>query len=145
MFAWWGRMVYRYRFIVIGVMVALCLGAGVFGASLGKHVTQSGFYDDGSESVKASVLADEVYGRDRSSHIIAVFTAPEGKTVDDPEWSKKIVAELDKNVADHPDQMLPWAGYLKAPTPRPSASSPPRTRPERSPRCPSRVTTTTKS
>ena len=115
MFAWWGRMVYRYRFIVIGVMVALCLGAGVFGASLGKHVTQSGFYDDGSESVKASVLADEVYGRDRSSHIIAVFTAPEGKTVDDPEWSKKIVAELDKNVADHPDQMLPWAGYLKAP------------------------------
>ncbi|MCW2589232.1 MAG: mmpL3, partial [Mycobacterium sp.] len=89
MFAWWGRMVYRYRFIVIGVMVAVCLGGGVFGASLGKHVTQSGFYDDGSESVKASVLADEVYGRDRSSHIIAVFTAPEGKTVDDPEWSKK--------------------------------------------------------
>jgi RND superfamily putative drug exporter len=108
-------MVYRYRFIVIGVMVSLCLGAGVFGASLGKHVTQSGFYDDGSESVKASVLADEVYGRDRSSHIVAVFTAPEGKTVDDPAWSKKIVGELDKNVADHPDQMLPWAGYLKAP------------------------------
>jgi RND superfamily putative drug exporter len=108
-------MVYQYRFIVIGVMVALCLGGGVFGASLGKHVTQSGFYDDGSESVKASVLADEVYGRDRSSHIVAVFTAPEGKTVDDPVWSKKIVAELDKNVADHPDQMLPWAGYLKAP------------------------------
>jgi len=114
-FAWWGRTVYRYRYIVIGVMVALCLGAGVFGISLGKHVTQSGFYDDNSESVKASVLADAVYGRDRSSHIVAVFTAPEGKTVDDPEWSKKIVGELDKNVADHPDQMLPWAGYLKAP------------------------------
>ena len=89
--------------------------AGVFSVDLGKHVTQSGFFDDGSESVRASVLADEVYGRDRSSHIIAVFTAPEGKTVDDPEWSKKIVGELDKNVADHPDQMLPWAGYLKAP------------------------------
>ena len=115
MFAWWGRTVYRFRFIVIGVMVALCLGGGIFGLSLGKHVTQSGFYDDGSESVKASVLADEVYGRDRSSHIVAVFTAPEGKTVDDPAWSKKIVGELDKNVADHPDQMLPWAGYLKAP------------------------------
>jgi uncharacterized membrane protein YdfJ with MMPL/SSD domain len=114
-FAWWGRTVYRYRFIVIAVMVTLCLGGGIFGASLGKHVTQSGFYDDGSESVKASVLADEVYGRDRSSHIVAVFTAPEGKTVDDPEWSKKIVGELDKAVADHPDQMLPWAGYLKAP------------------------------
>jgi len=53
-FAWWGRTVYRYRFIVIGVMVALCLGAGIFGISLGKHVTQSGFFDDSSQSVKAS-------------------------------------------------------------------------------------------
>ncbi|MBV8930666.1 MAG: hypothetical protein JO152_16210, partial [Mycobacteriaceae bacterium] len=47
MFAWWGRTVYRYRFIVVAVMVALCLGGGLFGLSLGKHVTQSGFYDDG--------------------------------------------------------------------------------------------------
>ena len=76
MFAWWGRTVYRYRFIVIGVTVALCLGGGVFGISLGKHVTQSGFYDDGSQSVKASVLGDNVYGRDRTSHIVATFTAP---------------------------------------------------------------------
>ena len=84
MFAWWGRTVYRFRYIVIGVMVALCLGGGVYGMSLGKHVTQSGFYDDGSESVQASVLADEVYGRDRTSHVVAIFTAPDGKTVDDP-------------------------------------------------------------
>ncbi|MGH3582199.1 MAG: hypothetical protein ACRDUB_11485, partial [Mycobacterium sp.] len=62
MFAWWGRTVYRFRYIVIGVMVALCLGGGVFGASLGQHVTQSGFYNEGSESVRASLLSDEVYG-----------------------------------------------------------------------------------
>ena len=59
MFAWWGRTVYRFRYIVIGVMVALCLCGGIFGISLGKHVTQSGFYDDGSQSVKASVLGDD--------------------------------------------------------------------------------------
>ena len=76
MFAWWGRTVYRYRFVVIAVTVALCLGGGIFGMSLGKHVTQSGFYDDGSESARASVLADQVYGRDRTSHIVAIFTAP---------------------------------------------------------------------
>ena len=29
MFAWWGRTVYRYRYIVIAVMVALCLAGGV--------------------------------------------------------------------------------------------------------------------
>ena len=114
MFAWWGRTVYRYRFMVIGVMVGLCLVGGFFGMSLGKHVTQSGFYDDGSQSVKASVLADQVYGRDRRGHIVAIFDAPQGKTVDDPEWSKKVADELNAFKADHPDQVLDWAGYLRA-------------------------------
>lgn len=115
MFAWWGRTVYRYRYIVIGVMVALCLGGGIFGLSLGKHVTQSGFYDDGSQSVQASVLGDKVYGRDRSGHIVAIFHAPDGKTVNDPAWSKKVVAELNKFQHDHPTEVLGWAGYLRAP------------------------------
>jgi trehalose monomycolate/heme transporter len=114
-FAWWGRMVYRYRFIVIGVMVALCLGGGIFGMSLGKHVTQSGFYDDGSQSAKASVLADEVLGRDRTGHIVAILDAPDGKKVDDPQWSKDRVDELNKFQSDHSDQVLGWAGWLRAP------------------------------
>ena len=89
MFAWWGRTVYRYRYIVIGVMVALCLGGGVYGISLGNHVTQSGFYDEGSESVHASLAADEAYGRDTSGHVVAIYTAPEGKTVDDPDFKQE--------------------------------------------------------
>ncbi|MFV0495676.1 MMPL family transporter, partial [Mycobacterium sp.] len=115
MFAWWGRTVYRYRYVVIAVTVALSLGSGVFGLSLGDHVTQSGFYDDGSQSVKASILGDEVYGRDRTGHIVAIFQAPDGKTVDDPAWSKKVTGELNQLVADYPDQILGWAGYLRAP------------------------------
>jgi trehalose monomycolate/heme transporter len=114
-FAWWGRTVYRYRYIVIGVMVALCLGGGIFGMDLGKHVTQSGFYDDGSQSVKASVLGDNVYGRDRSGHIVAIFKAPDGKTVNDPAWAKKITDELNQFQQDHPNQVMGWAGYLRAP------------------------------
>jgi RND superfamily putative drug exporter len=107
--------VYRYRFIVIGVMVALCLGAGIFGISLGKHVTQSGFYDDGSQSVKASVLGDDTYGRDRTSHIVATFAAPQGKTVDDAAWAKQIENSLDSFQKDHPNQVLGWVSYLRAP------------------------------
>jgi trehalose monomycolate/heme transporter len=113
-FAWWGRTVYRYRFIVIGVMVALSLLGGIFGISLGKHVTQSGFYDDGSQSVKASVLGDNTYGRDRTSHIVATLTAP--KSVNDPAWQKKVVDELNAFKKDHPDQVVGWAGWLAAPT-----------------------------
>ena len=115
MFAWWGRTVYRFRYIVIGIMVALCLGGGVYGISLGEHVTQSGFYDDGSQSVAASIAADKAYGRDRTSHVVAILTPPDGKKVDDPDWMKKTTAELDKLVADHPDQIEAWVGWLKAP------------------------------
>jgi RND superfamily putative drug exporter len=107
--------VYRYRLIVIGIMVTLCLGGGIFGLSLGSHVTQSGFYSEGSQSVKASVLGDQVYGRDRTSHIVAIFPAPKEKTVDDPAWSKQIQDQLNKFKGDHPDQVLGWVGYLAAP------------------------------
>src|ERR1700758_2249575 len=103
-------------------MVALCLGGGVFGLSLGKHVTQSGFDDDGSQSVKASVTGDKVYGRDRTGHIVATFTAPDGKTVDDPAWRQQMVDELNKFTGDHPDQVLGWAGYLRVANP---ADAPP--------------------
>jgi len=114
-FAWWGRTVYRYRYIVIGVMVALCLGGGIYGISLGNHVTQSGFYDEGSQSVHASVIGDEVYGRDRTSHVVAILTPPDGKKVDNPQWQKDVTGELDKFVEDHPDQVVGWVGWLKAP------------------------------
>ena len=115
MFAWWGRMVYRYRYAVIGVMVALCVGGGVFGISLGSHVTQSGFYDEGSQSVAASIAADKAYGRDRTSHVVAILTPPDGKKVDDPAWMKKTTDELNQLVADHEDQMVGWVGWLRAP------------------------------
>jgi RND superfamily putative drug exporter len=107
--------VYRFRYIVIGVMVALCLGGGVYGMSLGSHVTQSGFYDEGSQSVAASLAADNAYGRDRTSHVVAILTPPDGEKVDNPDWMKKTTGELDKLVADHPDQIEAWVGWLKAP------------------------------
>jgi trehalose monomycolate/heme transporter len=107
--------VYRYRFVVVGVMVALCLGGGVFGASLGAHVTQSGFYDDGSQSAMASRLGDQVYGRDRTGHIVAVYTAPDGKTVDDPDFGKKILNNLARVQRDHPNEILRSVGYFTRP------------------------------
>jgi RND superfamily putative drug exporter len=96
-------------------MVALCLGLGVFGISLGSHVTQSGFYDNGSDSVHASVTADTAYGRDTSGHIIAIYTAPDGKTVDDPAFKQKIIDNLAQVERDHPNQILRSIGYFKSP------------------------------
>lgn len=115
MFAWWGRTVYRYRYIVIGLMVAMCVGGGIYGMDLGKYVTQSGFYDEGSQSVRASLLADGAYGRDRTSHVVAILTPPGDTKVDDPQWSKRTVEELDAFVSKHDDKVAGWAGWLRAP------------------------------
>lgn len=115
MFAWWGRTVYQFRYVVIGVMVALCLGGGLYGASLGQHVTQSGFYDETSESVRASLLGDEVYGRDRTSHVVAILTPPDGEKVDNPQWMEKVTGELNDLVSDNEDRIVSWVGWLRAP------------------------------
>src|SRR3954454_2667269 len=96
-------------------MVALCLGSGIYGSSLGEHVTQSGFFDDNSESAKASRLGDEAYGRDTSGHIVAIYSAPDGKTVDDPDFKKKILDNLAQVEKDRPDQILRSVGYFKSP------------------------------
>jgi trehalose monomycolate/heme transporter len=96
-------------------MVALCLGGGAFGLTLGSHLTQSGFYDGDSESARASRLGDEAYGRDTSGHIVAIYSAPDGKTVDDPEFKKKILDNLAQVERDHPDQILRSVGYFKSP------------------------------
>ncbi|MUL67443.1 hypothetical protein BOO86_23415 [Mycobacterium sp. CBMA 234] len=107
---------YRFRYIVIGVLVAMCLGGAVYGSSLGEHVTQSGFYNEGSESVSASVLGDEVYGRDRTSLVVAILTPPDDKKITDPAWQKKVSGELDTFVSDHKDKVVAWVGWLKAPS-----------------------------
>ena len=96
-------------------MVALCLGGGAYGLTLGSHLTQSGFYDDNSESAQASRLADQAYGRDTSGHIVAIYTAPDGKTVDDPAFKKKILDNLAQVERDHPNQILRSIGYFKSP------------------------------
>lgn len=115
MFAWWGRMVYRYRFIVIGAFVVVCLGSGLFGMDLGKHVTQGGFYNDDSDSVRASVMADDALGRDRTSHVVAIIAAPEGKTVDDPAFIKNVHDHFQKVADENPDEVFGWAGWVRAP------------------------------
>ena len=106
MFAFWGRLVYRLRFTVLGVMVLGLLGLGAYGIGLEKHVSQGGLEDPGSDSVAAAKLLDATFGRDHSADVIALYTAPEGKTVDDPDFTKKVTDNLFNLQKEHPDQIL---------------------------------------
>ncbi|MFC4374038.1 MMPL family transporter [Nocardia halotolerans] len=105
MFTRWGDLVYRFRFAVIAVVGAAMLALGAYGTGLGDRLTQSGWFDPGSESVQGAEIADEAFGRDHMADVIVMYNAPEGKTIDDPEFQQKIVDNLSTAVAEHPDHI----------------------------------------
>ncbi|WP_342802282.1 MMPL family transporter, partial [Nocardia sp. No.11] len=105
MFTRWGDLVYRFRFAVIGVVGAAMLALGAYGTGLGDRLTQSGWFDPGSESVQGAQIADGAFGRDHMADVIVMYNAPEGKTIDDPDFQKKVVDNLTSLVAEYPDQI----------------------------------------
>ncbi|WP_137723883.1 MMPL family transporter [Prescottella subtropica] len=129
MFARWGDLVYRARFTVIAVMVAGLLALGAYGSGLADHLSQSGWDDPGSESVAAAKLADGTFGRDTGGDVVAMYTAPEGTTVDDPAFGAKVSDSLQQVLRDHPDEIAKVNGsYFSIPnTPRlPALATPDR-------------------
>ncbi|WP_280228024.1 MMPL family transporter [Nocardia farcinica] len=105
MFTRWGELVYRFRFAVIGIVAAALLALGGYGFGLENHLSSSGWDDPTSESAQAARIADEAFGRDHTSDVIVLYTAPEGKTIDDPEFRDKIVDSLNRLPREHPDEI----------------------------------------
>lgn len=105
MFTRWGDLVYRLRFAVFGVVVAALLGLGGYGLGLEEHLSSSGWDDPTSESAEAAQIADSAYGRDHTSDVIVLYTAPEDTTIHDPEFRDKIVDNLNSLPREHPDQI----------------------------------------
>ncbi|WP_245663269.1 MMPL family transporter [Nocardia inohanensis] len=89
-------MIHRYRFVVFALFALAVLGSGFYGRDLGDHLTQEGWFDESSESVAASKLADSTFGRDTDSDLIVIYTAPAGQTVDAPAVRAAVGAELDR-------------------------------------------------
>ncbi|WP_375003382.1 MMPL family transporter [Gordonia sp. PS3] len=103
MFGSIGSFVYRMRYTVIAVLVALMGGLGLYGINLPQYLSQSGWFDPGSESAQGSVIADTALGRDHKSDVILLITPPAGTKVDDPAFSAKTENIVDDLVKEHPD------------------------------------------
>ncbi|MEV6096849.1 MMPL family transporter [Nocardia sp. NPDC051981] len=113
---WWGRLIHRFRFVVFAVFGLVVLVSGCYGRDLGDHLTQEGWFDESSQSVAASKLADATFGRDTDADLIAIYTAPPGLTVDDEPVRSAVAAELTRLRTEHPDRILKidsyWDGAL---------------------------------
>ncbi|WP_327139612.1 MMPL family transporter [Nocardia sp. NBC_01327] len=112
----WGRVVHRNRYLIFGLFGLVVLASGFYGRDLGKHLTQEGWFDESSQSVAASELADSTFGRDTDSDLIVLYTAPPGGTVDDEPVRTAVTAELNRLRSSHSGQILKidsyWDGAL---------------------------------
>ncbi|WP_280449192.1 MMPL family transporter [Nocardia brasiliensis] len=103
MFTRWGDLVYKLRFGVVGVVAAALLALGGYGLGLGSHLSSSGWDDPTSESSQGAKIADAAFGRDHTSDVIVLYTAPEGKTIDDPEFKAKVLDSLNSLPKKYPE------------------------------------------
>ena len=123
MFTRWGDVVYRFRFGVLGVVVAALLALGGYGLGLHDELSSGGMDDPGSESALAGRLADSAFGRNHDLDVVVLYTAPPGRTVDDPEFSRKIVDNLNSLARAYPGVIAGVNGaYWQTETGRASGS-----------------------
>ncbi|MGW4766863.1 MMPL family transporter [Nocardia sp. NPDC004278] len=111
----WGRFIHRRRYLMLGIAIVAVLFSGWYGRDLSGRLTQEGWFDESSESVAASKLADATFGRDTDSDIILLYTAPEGMTVDDPTVRNAVTTALKQLLARHPDRVLKVDSYWDSP------------------------------
>lgn len=111
----WGRFIHRHRYLVLGIAIVAVLLSGWYGRDLSGRLTQEGWFDESSESVAASKLADATFGRDTDSDIILLYTAPEGMTVDDPTVRNAVTTALKQLLTRHPDRILKVDSYWDSP------------------------------
>ena len=82
MFTRIGTFVYRFRYAVIATMVVPLAALGGFGLNLGKHLSQSGFFDDSAQSSRAALLLGQTYGRNHTGDVIVLRVYGPGQSRD---------------------------------------------------------------
>lgn len=93
MFTSWGSSVHRRRWVVLVMVAALALLSGGWGLGVFDRLAQGGFEDPSSEAVRAAGIAEASLGR-QSADLVVIYSAPPGRTVDDPQLAAAVTADL---------------------------------------------------
>nr|WP_297614308.1 MMPL family transporter [Nocardia sp.] len=90
---------------MLGTFIAGLLALGAYGSGLGDHLSSGGLDDPGSESTHAAQLGGGAFPPNHDVDVVVIYTAPPGKTVDDPEFSRKVVDSLNSLPREYPGQI----------------------------------------
>ncbi|MFJ4658661.1 MMPL family transporter [Nocardia sp. NPDC088792] len=116
MFTRWGDLVFKLRYAVLGIVVAALLSLGAFGLGLNDHLSSSGWFAPNSQSSQASVILDNVYGRDHNSDVLLYYTAPDGETIDSPDVAQAVTNQLNNLPKQYPEITKINGAYWKTDT-----------------------------
>lgn len=82
MFAAWGALVYRRRWLVVALVLVATVAGGAWGSGVFAQLDQGGYTDPASQSQRAGDLADRTFGK-QAGDVVVLYTAPPGHTVDE--------------------------------------------------------------
>ncbi|MFD4675651.1 MMPL family transporter [Lentzea sp. NPDC058450] len=115
MFAKWGTLAYKRRWVVMVATLALTVMGGVWGLGVFERLNEGGFGDPTSESIRANKLVEDTFGR-QGGDIVVIYTAPTGSTIDSPDVREK----AEKALAGLPtDKVKTVVSYWSLPQPNP--------------------------
>lgn len=97
----WASLVVTRKWWVLILAVLAVTVSGVWGTGVFSKLSQGGFVDPGSESAEVARIVEENLGP-QTPDIIAIYTPPEGKTLEDigPEVTANLT-EFQKDVPTH--------------------------------------------
>ncbi len=107
MFAKWGSLAYRRRWVVLIATVALAVVGGIWGLGVFDRLSQGGYEAPTSEAARANEVAQDAFGR-QGGDVLAVYDTA------DPAQLQRIAGELSD---------LPADAVLKVQPPFPSPES----------------------
>ncbi|GAA4865289.1 MMPL family transporter [Saccharopolyspora cebuensis] len=113
MFASWGSFAFRHRRVVLIAILLAVIGGGTWGLGVFDRMSQGGYEAPGSEAVAAADLAEQAQGT--SGDLVVVYQAPDGRTIDEPQYAQ----DINRVLGDlPPDAVSGVTSYWQLPAPQ---------------------------
>ncbi|SDN25284.1 MMPL family transporter [Allokutzneria albata] len=114
MFAAWGSLVHRQRWLVVATVLLIALLGGAWGSGVFDRLSQGGYDDPTSEAVQATKAVESTLGKP-GGDFVAIYTVPQGSTVDDPNLGQRINSRLSTLPKDKVSKVV---SYWQLPNPQ---------------------------
>ncbi|MVU80507.1 MMPL family transporter [Nocardia sp. ET3-3] len=102
-FALWGNLVTRHRFVVLGLVATAMLALGGYSWGFQDRLSSGGLDDPNSDSVRAAQVVAASFDASHEVDVAVLYTFPAGTTVDDPDVNQAVIDNLNSLTQRYPN------------------------------------------